>query len=204
MIYKIKKTLSTFCFFSIFICNGYSQLDKTNNQAGISTLPIFDVLKVFPKNKISGIAFSGNFGYFALKHMSIGIQPYYAQVSNVYTTSLLEEQKQNIKLYGVNTYLRYYFISIEKFSIYAIAGAGFGNSDQITTNLSPAAFSKNSHTDKSIFTSMLGVGINYFIVNNLALELIIPYINVKYISTGSNDMSFQTAAPTIGLQFYWK
>ncbi len=200
----MKKTLLVFILFSNFIFKGYCQLEKTTTQVGVSALPIFDVLKVFPDNKISGIAVTGNFGYLAIKNMSIGIQPYYAQVSNSYTSRLLEKENQEIKLYGLNTYLRYYFIRKEKFLTYSLASIGFGNSEQKTTNLSSLTLVKNSHTDKSVLIFMLGLGVNYFIIKNLAIELNIPYFNVKYISTDPNDLRFQTAAPTIGLQFYWK
>jgi hypothetical protein len=200
----MKKTLLTFILFSIFILKGYCQLEKTTTQVGVSALPIFDVLKFFPDNKISGIAVTGNLGYLGMKNISVGIQPYYAQVSNSYPSGLFEKEKQEIKLYGLNTYLRYYFIRKEKFLAYSLASIGFGNSEQKTTKVSSLTLVKNSHTDKSVLIIMAGVGINYFIIENLALELNIPYFNVKYISTDPNDIRFQTIAPTIGLQFYWK
>ena len=198
----MKKTLLIFIFISTFIFNAYCQLEKNSTQAGLSALPVFDVFKLVPDNKISGIALTGNYGFFAIKNMSIGIQPYYAQVSNSYTSKILEKENQEIKLYGLNTYLRYYFIRKEKFLTYALASIGFGNSDQKTTNLSSSAFVKNSHTDKSVLVSVLGIGANYFIMKNLAIELNVPYFNVKYISTDPNDMHFQSAVPTIGLQYY--
>lgn len=200
----MKNILFTFIFFSIFMFRGYCQLEKTTNQVGVSALPIFDVLKLMPNNKISGMAVSVNLGYLAMKNMSIGIQPYYSQVSNSYTSPLGDKERQDIKLYGLNTYLRYYFVSKEKFLAYSLVSAGFGNSEQKTTNLDTQTLVKYSHTNKSVFTFMLGVGINYFVIKNLALELNVPYINVKYISTDPNDMRFQTIAPTIGLQFFWK
>jgi opacity protein-like surface antigen len=200
----MRKHLFLFIFFLVFSFKGYCQLEKTTNQVGVSALPIFDVLKFFPDNKISGIAISGNLGYCTINRVSVGIQPYYAQVSNTYSNTLFERENQGIKLYGLNTYLRYYFISKEKFLIYSLASVGFGNSEQKTVNLSSQTFVKNSHSDKSVFTYMLGIGVNYFILKNIALELNIPYLNVKYISTDPNDNHFQTVAPSIGLQYYWK
>jgi opacity protein-like surface antigen len=199
----MKKLLFTYLLSFIFIVNAFGQLEKKTNQMGISALPVFDVFNIFPNNKISGFAMTGNFGYFAVKNLSIGMQPYYAQVSNSYTSSLLQKENQEIKLYGLNTYVRYYFIKKEKFLTYSLASIGFGNSDQKTTILSSPTFPSNPHYNKSTMVFMLGVGADYFIMNNLALEVNVPYFNVKYFSTDPN-MHFQTAVPTIGLQFYWE
>lgn len=185
-----------------FITKVYCQLERNTTQIGISGLPVFDVLKFFPDNKISGVAVTGNLGYLGLKNTSVGIQPYYAKVSNIYTR-LSKKEKQEIKLYGLNTYVRYYFIRKEKFLTYTSASLGFGNSEDRTIDLSSLIPIKNSQSNTSVFVAMLGAGLNYFIIKNLALELNVSYINIKYIATPPYNVRFQTVAPTIGLQFYW-
>lgn len=203
----MKKYIFVFLFSLFGLFHGYSQLKKTTTQVGISVLPIFDVFKIFPKNEISGLAVSGNLGYLTVENMSIGILPYYSKVSNSYYTTGSGggiKEKQNIKLFGLNTYLRYYFISKEKFLMYSQGAAGFGNFEQKTSYVSSLTFTKNTHTNKSVFTFLLGVGANYFVAKNFAIELNVPYLYVNQFSTDPNDKDFQTIAPTIGFQFYWK
>jgi opacity protein-like surface antigen len=203
----LKKSYLIIILFVFVFYNGYSQLERTTSQVGISVLPIFDLLKFFPDNKIEGLATSVNLGYLTIKKLSVGINPYYAQVSNTYNTTISKannKEKQAIKLYGLNTYLRYYFISKEKFLAYSSLSLGFGNVEETTTDLSSLTLVKNSHTNKSVLTFLGGLGVNYFVIKNLALELNLSYINVKYISTNPHNINFQTVAPTFGVQFYWK
>src|ERR1017187_8382266 len=108
-------------------------MEQTTSQAGIAVLPVYDIFNVLPKNKISGFAISGNFGYLTVKNISVGINPYYSQPTNSYNntpTISSNEQTQNIKLYGLNTYLRFYFIKKNKFLAYTSVSVVFGNSEQ--------------------------------------------------------------------------
>ncbi|MBA3972569.1 MAG: hypothetical protein H0X46_10615 [Bacteroidetes bacterium] len=69
----MKKKLFIFSVFLISIFSASAQLEKTTTQVGVSVLPVFNILKFFPDNKISGIAVSVNMGYLTLKNMSVGI-----------------------------------------------------------------------------------------------------------------------------------
>jgi len=194
-----------FIFFSFYLLRGYSQVEKTTTQAGIGVLPIFDVFKLFPDNKLSGLGVSVNFGYFAIKRMSIGINPFYVQASNEYSYSkynIIQTERENIKIYGLNTYLKYYIISKNKLLVYPSLSLGFGAAEQRTINVNTKVLKSKESTPAFIFS--LGAGINYFITKQIALELNVPYINIKYLTTALIDPQFQTVAPTIGLQFYWK
>lgn len=196
----MKKSLLIIPLLSTFLLKGHAQSDKSTFQAGASFLPVYDVFKLFPNNKISGGAVSGNIGYFVLKNMSIGFNPYYAQVSNAYNTQGADahRENQNSKLFGLNAYVRYYFLTRNKLSLYGLASGGFGSSIQKTSS------SGNSSTnDKSICTLMTGLGVNYHITKRVALELNVPYTLLKYISTNSNNNNFQTVTPSLGVQISW-
>lgn len=202
---KIK--LIAIIVFSLSFRNSFAQIEKTATQVGISVLPILDVLKFFPENEIYGFAVAGNLGYLTINKLSIGIQPYYSKVSNSYSSTWYGgsvKEHQQIQLYGLNTYLRYYFVSKEKFLTYAQGSAGFGNFEQKTSYASSLTYIKNSHTNKAVFTALFGVGASYFVSKNFAIELNVPYIYVNQISTNPYDKDFHSIAPTIGFQFYWK
>ncbi|MGQ0829247.1 MAG: outer membrane beta-barrel protein [Bacteroidota bacterium] len=199
----LKNHLFFFLLFSLFLLKGFSQIEKTTTQVGVSVLPVFDILQLVPDNKISGLAVSGNIGYHTIKNMSVGINPYYAEVVNSYPSDYSKErERQNIKLYGLNTYLRYYIINRAKFLAYSFISLGFGAFEQKTFNASTRYLIETNINP--VFILQGGIGINYFVTERLALELNIPYTYVNHISTNPDFSYFHTVAPTIGLQFYWK
>lgn len=199
-----KKILFAFLF-TLYLLKGYSQIEKHSTQAGIGFLPIFDAFKLFPENKLSGLGISANLGYFAIKKISIGINPFYGQAVNEYDYTqynVIRRKQENIKIYGLNAYLRYYIIAKNKFLAYPSLAIGFGAAEQRTIDVESKVLTGKENAPAFIFS--LGVGINYFITEKFALELHIPYINIKYLTTDVIDPQWQTIAPTIGFQFHWK
>jgi hypothetical protein len=188
-------SIISFCF--------YKGSSQTAIQAGISALPVFDVLNLYPDNEISGAALSGNFGCFLTEDLGFGINPYYGQVSNFYNTDFHRE-KEELSLLGMNAYLRYYFISRKKFNAFAIVSAGFGNmrsTRTILTGSGPLADPKTVFNN-SVLTFMAGAGVSYFLSRDIALELNIPYAYITHVAE-SPAPYYQTVVPTFGLQFYW-
>jgi hypothetical protein len=175
------------------------QVEKATTQFGLSALPVFDVLRTFPDNKIAGLALTGNFGYFPIKNLSFGFVPYYAQASNSYPLLTSDRETQDLKFYGLNTYLRYYFVCKKKYRLFTLTSVGFGNSQQKTSN--PFLLRYNN---RPTFIFQLGAGINYMLAKKIALEFAIPYTYVKYISSDPNEVGFQTIVPTFGVQFFLK
>lgn len=202
----MKKTKLSLIIISLaFLANAYSQTEKSTKQAGISVLPIYDILNTYPDNKIAGGAVMGNFGFFVMNDLSIGLMPYYGQVSNKYNISTFDfhEERQDISLYGLNTYMRYYFFKKKKVLVYASASFGFGNIHKQTTNLAIQSLVDYSESDDSVYTILAGLGVNYSLSPRISLELNIPYTVLRHISGQVNDSDFQTIAPMIGVQYNW-
>lgn len=176
-----------------------AQIEKHSTQVGISALPVFDALGLFPRNEISGVAVIANVGYFPAKDLSVGISPYYAQVNNsyYYPQYSLTKTTEDIKLFGMNIYSRYYILSKKRISVYPSLAAGFGN-------LIIREFVNNQHMpkDKSVpvlsFTG--GLGINCTITKLVSVELNLPYLYVKSVT---NNIEFKSFSPTLGLQFFF-
>jgi hypothetical protein len=117
----LKKKLFVFFLFCVFSFRGNAQIEKGTTQLGIGVLPIYDVFNLFPEAELSGLAVSANFGYLAIKRMSVGMNPYYAQISNTYKYSsynTIRTDEERAKIYGLNVYLRYSVISKNKFLVY--------------------------------------------------------------------------------------
>lgn len=203
----MKKTIYGCFLLLIFNFPVFSQTEKGSTQIGVSGLPVYDVLKLFPNNKIAGLALSGNIGQFIAKRWSIGSQPFYAQVKNIYYTThnyLETKEQQNIRLLGLNAYLRYNFIAKEKFILYVQGSVGFGNQEQSTTNLMTNIPVRNSRSNQSFLNTQIGLGANYFLIKNLALELNLTYLRLSYFSNTNNISYFHSFAPALGLQYYWE
>lgn len=196
------KNILCILLFSVSFLNGYAQIEKNTSQAGISALPVLDVLNLFPQNSISGFGVMGNLGYFPIKNLSIGINPYYSRVSNSYDDYLIPygdiRKEEKISLYGLNAYLRYYVFSKGKFSLYPTVSLGFGNLEK-EIFMRPGT-ARLGHGSTSVLTCYAGAGVNYFITERVALELNVPYMYVQYLPPATTG--FHTIAPTIGVQFY--
>jgi hypothetical protein len=199
----MKKLLTIFIILLVYSFNGYSQIEKNTIQIGASALPIYDIFKIAPKNSIAGFGVTTNIGFFPIKNLSVGVSPYYAQVLNGYDYSTYYStirKEEHLKFYGLNMYIRYYIFSIKKFSFYASLQAGFGNLSKKVFNAENQQLVSTDNS--SVFISSLGVGVNYFLKEKIALELNVPYLDVHNFSlTGIN---FKTIAPTIGVQFFLK
>lgn len=182
---------------------GYSQIEKSSNHLGISGLPIYDLFNFFPDNKISGGAINFEYGTFVAKNLSFGFNVYYANVSNEYGTEAtdLHREKQIIGLTGLNANLKYYYSLGDKVFVFASVSFGFGNYKYETTNLSNSLIVDDGNEPVSVL--MAGLGLDYFVTKNIALELHIPYVFVNRFSDEPYVEDFHTIAPTIGIHYFW-
>ncbi len=119
----------------LYSATAFSQMEHRTSFVSVSGLPVFDILKTFPENKIKGYGAIINMGFFPIKNLSIGFTPLIAQASNSYNSystfygTFRKEEK--IRLMGLNATLRYY-LNKEKISFYPFISVGFAKLD-ITT-----------------------------------------------------------------------
>ncbi len=182
-----------------------AQENPTTNHAGIGGIPVFDVLNMFPENQISGAALSVNYGKIIFPNLSFGVNLYYSSVSNEYTSQSMDlhKEQQDIKVLAISPNLRYQFKLSNKFILFGQSSIGFGNYNEKTKNLSNSATINNGDENKSILMVTAGLGANYFVFKNLALELNIPYVYLNRLSSLENVDDFHTIAPMIGIQYFW-
>lgn len=182
-----------------------AQNDIHSNHVGVSGVPIFDVLNMFPDNQIKGGAININYGTMIIKNLSFGVNLYYSGVSNEYKTESIDlhKEKQEIKIIGISPNLRYQFRVKEKLFFYGLASIGFGNYNEKTTNLMTSEPVNYGVENESILILTAGLGVNYFLFDNFALELSVPYVFVNRLSTDQYVEDFHTIAPMIGIQYFW-
>lgn len=188
-------------FFSV----SYAQTEKGMNQVGLSGVPLFDVLGLYPDNEIAGGAFMANYGTFINDHMSFGVQPYYARAANEYPVEgpSLYRQRQAIRVIGLSAYLRYYYLATPKWWLFGSTSLGFGNYHEETTDLATLRRVNEGNENESVSLLTVGVGVDYWVTSRLALELNTSYAFVYEFSTDPYSEDFHTIIPTLGVQYYW-
>jgi outer membrane protein W len=197
----MKKALLIIAFIFSALFSAYSQTEKGTTYVGISGLPVLDVFKLFPDNKISGYGAIANFSFFPLKNISLGFNPYSAHISNSYpmypNTTKEYSKKEEITLMGLNFSVRYHFTK-GKFSFYPFVSVGGG---QMGTTYYGASNTRLNSRAKGVFSLMAGAGVNYHICKKVALELNLPYTYLYVLpDMESQELQFHTATPTLGIQ----
>lgn len=151
-----------------------AQTEKGTIQAGIGGLPI-----IYPNTDIEpGYSLRINYGYFLANRLAIGIVPFAGKVNGI--NSL-----------GASAYLRYYLMN-SSVSIFLEAGGGFGN----------LKYDTSPQFNGTMSTINLGPGVHYIFKNNLAIEFLIQYANLRNITFPENTSVGNTVIPTLGIQYF--
>jgi hypothetical protein len=186
----------------------FAQADKAESsprlQAGISGLPVYDFFNQQPQNKIRGAAIVGNFGCFLHPRISFGINPYFSKVLNSYTTGITvtHEEQQKISTFGLNTYVRGYFVALPRFSAFVICSAGFGAMSRLTTSTDPLVDPNAPRVETLPLASFFaGPGVSWNLTPHMAVELNLPLAVLYYLEDANKGRPLLTALPTLGLQF---
>lgn len=179
--------------------------EKPYLQAGVAVLPLFDVLQIFPQNKISGAALFGELGVSIGPRFNMGIHPYFASAMNTYSFDPAQPvaYRQELSFIGLNTYLRGYFLSNSRWAFYLFASAGFGNLGERTRDLQTGKFLTPQAHYSSIATFLAGPGVNYFLGRRLALAFNLPYAVMYNFSAPAAEKYFLTVTPNIGFHVFW-
>jgi hypothetical protein len=174
-------------------------------HAGISALPVLDVLHQQPDNRISGAAVTANFGCFIHPRLSFGINPYYARVLNVFPTNSVTVSggQQDTRLFGLNVNLRGYFISRSRFSVFMLASGGFGVMKELSSFPYPGLVSEPRLNILPVASFFVGPGVNWNFSPMFAVEANLPVAVIYSMDESDYGRIFTTLLPTFGLQFYF-
>jgi hypothetical protein len=205
--YMLKFIRRSFLAFTFFLSPhmGYSQAEKGTVHAGISALPIADLLQLFPKNDISGYGIIPELGFFPLKKLDISFGLYNIDVKNSYNVHTNHfgdfRKEERLKLLIANLSIRYYFLK-GKFRFYPVLAMGTGNLDIFSYRKSD--YFKLGYDTGPVLAWTAGAGMNYFLNERIAFELNIPYTSVdSYPDVKNRRTSFQTVAPSLGVKLFF-
>jgi hypothetical protein len=185
--------LSVFLTFGIF--NGFGQSKKNDLKLTISGLPLFGSSDGF-ESGINGIVIKPSIGYFISDKTSIDLNFSYASLNDLKVGNI----DSYYNSYAFIPTLRNNFVNKEKIRVFAEFGFGLGTIRYDADNSS----SRNSqHENLSGGISILNIGIggNYFFNEKFGLELIIPYLSTKNITSENSNNLYSGIGPTIGFTY---
>ncbi|NQU35670.1 MAG: outer membrane beta-barrel protein [Bacteroidetes bacterium] len=182
-------------FILCIVINSYSQSLKNDLKITVAAIPLIDVNNQF-KSGIKGIVFKPSIGYFINNRTSLELN--FSYVS--YDKLVIDGIDSHYDSYGFIPVIRYAFINKEKLRLFAELGFGYGTIKYNPDNqqYKPPVFEQLSG-GISLFN--LGVGLNYYFNPKFGVELIIPYIRSRNITSDYTDVLYNGIGPTIGLTF---
>jgi len=148
--------------------------------------------------KTFAFSMSPNVSYFIVDRLSLGLKPGYSYSDQKITEVVSTENKT--RSFSVGPQIRYYY-PLKNWAVFSEVSYSFGwtTNDLINPNTFP---SENSvHGNLNLFTG--GIGLTYFIRNNIGVEGLLYYNQNKYhYDKYSPDYDVSTFAFSIGLQLY--
>jgi len=191
----MKKTLLLLTFLLLGILDGFGQSEKNDLKLTVSALPLFGSSEGF-KSGINGIVIKPSIGYFISDKTSIDLNFSYATLDDL----KVGDVNSYYNAYALIPTLRNNFVNTQTLRVFAEFGFGLG---AIKYNADNNDFQNAQHEELSGGISVLniGVGANYYFNKKFGLELIIPYISTKNITSDSVNNLYSGVGPTIGLTY---
>ena len=182
-------------FLTLGILNGFSQSKKNDLKLTISALPLFGSSEGF-ESGINGIVIKPSIGYFISDKTSIDLNFSYATLNDLKVGNI----NSYYNSYAFVPTLRNNFVNKSKLRIFAEIGFGLGT---IKYDADNSNFRNLQHEELSGGISVLNIGIggNYYFNDKFGIELIIPYINTKNITSENSNNLYSGIGPTIGFTY---
>jgi hypothetical protein len=175
--------------------NGFGQSKKNDLKLTVSALPLFGSSDGF-ESGINGIVIKPSIGYFISDKTSIDLNFSYATLNDL-TVGNIDSYYNS---YAFVPTLRNNFVNKEKLRIFAEFGFGLGT---IKYDADNSSMRNSQHENLSGGISILNIGIggNYFFNEKFGIELIIPYLSTKNITSDNSNNLYSGIGPTIGFTY---
>jgi len=190
------KKIFLFSILSILaFSNGFGQSKKNDLKLTVSALPLFGSSDGF-ESGINGIVIKPSIGYFISDKTSIDLNFSYATLNDL-TVGNIDSYYNS---YAFIPTLRNNFVNKEKLRIFAEFGFGLGT---IKYDADNSSMRNSQHENLSGGISILNIGIggNYFFNEKFGVELIIPYLSTKNITSDNSNNLYSGIGPTIGFTY---
>jgi hypothetical protein len=175
--------------------NGFGQSKKNDLKLTVSALPLFGSSDGF-ESGINGIVIKPSIGYFISDKTSIDLNFSYATLNDL-TVGNIDSYYNS---YAFIPTLRNNFVNKEKLRVFAEFGFGLGT---IKYDADNSSLRNSQHENLSGGISILNIGIggNYFFNEKFGIELIIPYLSTKKITSDNSNNLYSGIGPTIGFTY---
>lgn len=175
--------------------DGFGQSKKNDFKLTVSALPLFGSSDRF-ESGINGIVIKPSIGYFISDKTSIDLNFSYATLNDL----IIENIDSYYSSYAFIPTLRNNFLNREKLRIFAEIGFGLGT---IKYDADASSLRNTQHENLSGGISILNIGIggNYFFNDKFGIELIIPYLSTKNITSENSNNLYSGIGPTIGFTY---
>ena len=192
---SMKKIFFLSIFISLGILRGLGQSEKNDLKITMAVLPLFGSSDEFDST-INGVAIKPSIGYFITTNTSIDLNFSYA-AQNALTIADIDSHYYS---FAFTPTLRNYFINKKTLRVFAEFGIGLGT---IKYDADNSSLKNIRHEDLSGGISILNIGIGgtYFFNEKFGLEVIIPYLNTKNITSEKVNTLYTGIGPTIGLTY---
>lgn len=191
----MKKIFLLSIILTLTFSNGFGQSKKNDLKLTVSTLPLFGSSNGF-ESGINGIVIKPSIGYFISDKTSIDLNFSYAILNNLKVGNI----DSFYNSYAFIPTLRNNFVNQEKLRVFAEFGFGLGT---IRYDADNSSLRNSQHENLSGGISILNIGIggNYFFNDKFGLELIIPYLSTKNITSDDSNNLYSGIGPTIGFTY---
>jgi len=188
----------------IFLCsilllftfvNAFGQSKKNDLKSTVSALPLFGSSDVF-ESGINGFVVKPSIGYFISDKTTIDLNFSYATLNDLSIRNI----DSFYNSFAFTPTLRNNFVNKEKLRVFAEFGFGLGT---IRYDADDSSSRNAQHEELSGGISILtmGIGGNYFFNEKFGLELIIPYLSTKNITSNNSNNLYSGIGPTIGFTY---
>lgn len=175
--------------------NGFSQSKKNDLKLSVSALPLFGYSNGVG-SVINGIVIKPSIGYYISGKTSIDLTFAYATLNNLKVGNI----DSYYNSYAFVPTLRNNFVNKPKIRVFAEIGFGLGTVKYDADNIN---FRNYQHEQLSSGISILSIGFggNYYFNDKFGLEIIIPYISTKNITSNNSNNLYSGIGPTLGFTF---
>ena len=191
----MKKIFLLSIILTLTFSNGFGQSKKNDLKLTVSALPLFGSSDGF-ESGINGIVIKPSIGYFISDKTSIDLNFSYATLNDL-TVGNIDSYYNS---YAFIPTIRNNFVNKEKLRVFAEFGFGLGTIKYDTDN---SSLRNSQHENLSGGISILNIGIggNYFFNQKFGIELIIPYLSTKNITSDNSNNLYSGIGPTIGFTY---
>ena len=144
----------------------------------------------------NGMVVKPSLGFFFSERSSIEVNFSYATASNLYVGGV----SSHYNSYAITPILRNNFVNKEQIRVFAEIGFGLGTIKyEADDSGNTSQYHANISGGISIFD--IGFGANYFFNDKFGIELVVPYIRSKIITSSSDYLVYSGIGPTIGITY---